>query len=222
MSKGFIAGVATALVVVAVGGAGAYAVVQHQSQQKALQTEQAKTRSMSAKLASAQVKQSSAKTQTSQTVASSAPVASSASSSSRQSPNDIFDNLPQKTQLALIITAAWNDGNPYMNTHYGVYMGTANKIVIYDYGEGAGGWPDHVARFVDNHDGSFTVAWPHTTTDNASANSDNTTWQDHSTITKADMLARFYATDAEKATVTSVEEELDLSTINKAFDLMPA
>ena len=83
MSKGFIAGVATALVVVAVGGAGAYAVVQHQSQQKALQTEQAKTRSMSAKLASAQVKQSSAKTQTSQTVASSAPVASSASSSSR-------------------------------------------------------------------------------------------------------------------------------------------
>ena len=36
------------------------------------------------------------------------------------------------------------------------------------------------------------------------------------------MLARFYATDAEKATVTAVEEELDLSTINKAFDLLPA
>lgn len=230
VGKGLIFGGVVALIIA--GGIGIYTMTQNRAQQDKLQIEQTKARSVSEKLlsqkeSSLKKNDSDEKTSTSEVSESRATsegskASSESSSASKKLPNDIFDDLPQKTQLALLVTTVWNDGNPYTDTNYGVYMGTANKIVIYDYGEGAGGWVDHVIRLTDNHDGSFRVSFPVTTGDVASANADNTTWEDGPLITKADMLSRFYATDHDKAQIAIVEDTLNLSTINQAFDILPA
>lgn len=145
---------------------------------------------------------------------------STSSSSSTKTANEQFDDLPQKTQIALLINhqAVINDMKPYTNTHYSIYMGTKNKIVIYDDGEGAGAMPDHVTLVTDNQDGSFTYASVSSTSSGALATASNSWWENYATTQKATLLEEY---SSSKATIDEVASEVDLSKSSETFDYVP-
>ena len=148
-------------------------------------------------------------------------VAKASSSSSAKTANEQFDNLPQKTQIALLINhqAVIHDMKPYTNTHYSIYMGVPNKIVIFDDGEGAGGTIVHSTLITDNQDGSFTYASVKTTgSSNAMADASNSWWEDYATTQKATLLEEY---SSSKATVDEVASEVDLSKSSETFDYVP-
>lgn len=145
---------------------------------------------------------------------------STSSSSSTKTADEQFDDLPQKTQIALLINhqAVLDNRAPYMNTHYSIYMGTKNKIVIYDDGEGAGAMQDHVTLVTDNQDGSFTYASVSSTSSGALATASNSWWENYATTQKATLLEEY---SSSKVTVDEVASEVDLSKSNQTFDYVP-
>lgn len=142
------------------------------------------------------------------------------SSSSAKTANEQFDDLPQKTQIALLINhqAVLDNRAPYMNTHYSIYMGVPNKIVILDDGEGAGGTIVHSTLITDNQDGSFTYASVKTTGSNAMADASNSWWDNYASTKKSDLLKEYTSS---KDTITELADEVDLTKSSQTFNLVP-
>lgn len=145
---------------------------------------------------------------------------STSSSSSTKTANEQFDDLPQKTQIALLINhqAVLDNRAPYMNTHYSIYMGVPNKIVILDDGEGAGGTIVHSTLITDNQDDSFTYASVKTTGSNAMADASNSWWTNYASTKKSDLLNEYTIS---KDTINELADEVDLAKSSQTFNLVP-
>ncbi|MBS9336368.1 hypothetical protein [Fructobacillus papyrifericola] len=107
--------------------------------------------------------------------------------------NSAFSALPQKTQLALLIYKELpTDYGTGYKTHYTIYMGDPDKIVIVDDGEGAGGMPEHCVMYTDNHDGTFTTSViDSTAVDLADYSAQNSYWKATQTISQSDLMTAY-------------------------------
>ncbi|MYV36591.1 hypothetical protein [Weissella cibaria] len=145
------------------------------------------------------------------------------SSSSVESPNDVFDDLPQTTQLALLAEAMFDGQAPVGSGAHKMflpYMGLKNSIVIQSL-DGAGGWIGHTQKFVDHHNGTFSMYRPDTTVSNADADETNTTWKFYKTVTKEEMLNQYYASSTQRSVVDAVGNTFDMSTSGQIFSPLP-
>lgn len=143
----------------------------------------------------------------------------SASSSSAKTASEKFDDLPQKTQIALLVNhhAIINNMTPHTNTHYSLYAGVPDKMLIHNDGEGGGAAvdPDHTMLVNDNHDGSFTYATPKTSeTSLMMADASNSWWENYATTQKATLLKEY---SSSKDTVDEIASEVDLSMSSESF-----
>lgn len=151
---------------------------------------------------------------------SSSSVSDPNSSNQQADSTKMFNSLPQKTQLALLITKMF-DGKPFNNTNYQIFMGLPNAIVIYDNGEGIGGWPDHVMKFIDKHNGDWDEYAPHTTTDNADSDQFNTSWQYYQTFSDDQLIKEYYSSQQQKLAIQNIESMVDLSRNTEVFPALP-
>ncbi|MBS9338694.1 hypothetical protein G6R29_03500 [Fructobacillus sp. M2-14] len=132
-----------------------------------------------------------------------------------------FSALPQKVQVALL---AYNElptnyGTP-LKTHYSVYMGDKDKIVIYDDGEGAGGFAEHTDMFTDNHNGTYDLSFiESSSTDMAGVTASNSYWKKSKTITEDEMMQNYQ--DHKDEINFSANELVDLSKSSDEFTLVP-
>lgn len=143
----------------------------------------------------------------------------SSSNNSAKTANEKFDDLPQNTQIALLVNhhAIINNMTPHTNTHYSLYAGAPNKMVIHNDGEGGGAVvdPDHTMLINDNHDGSFTYATPKTSaTSLMMADASNSWWENYATTQKAALLKEY---SSSKDTVDEIASEVDLSMSSESF-----
>ncbi|MCO0832119.1 hypothetical protein NFX39_03325 [Fructobacillus sp. W13] len=133
-----------------------------------------------------------------------------------------YSALPQKVQIALLTYGSLptNYGTP-LKTHYSVYMGDKDKIVVYDDGEGAGGFAEHTVMFTDNHNGTFTESDLDTSAapDMAGVSPQNSFWKSYKTITEDDMMKNY--NDHKDEINFSANELVDLSKSGDKFSLIP-
>ncbi|MBS9337877.1 hypothetical protein [Fructobacillus parabroussonetiae] len=134
--------------------------------------------------------------------------------------NRTFSSLPQKTQLALLIYKELpTDYGTGYKTHYTIYMGDPDKIVIVDDGEGAGGMPEHTVMYTDNHDGTFTASEIESTAvDLADYSAQNSYWKTYQTVSQDELMAA-YRDHQDEINYTS--GLFDLANSSKKFTFLP-
>ncbi|GAP02950.1 glycosyltransferase [Fructobacillus pseudoficulneus] len=134
--------------------------------------------------------------------------------------SDSFEALPQKIKLALLsFKELPSDYGTGYKTHYTVYMGDQNKIVIYDDGEGAGGMAEHSVMFTDNHDGTFTVSAIQSSADSmANYNAQNSYWKKYKTLSENQMMNVY---QNHKDEIEYASSLMDLSKSDQSFPLVP-
>lgn len=106
-----------------------------------------------------------------------------------------FDQLTQNQQLAMLADSCF--AYKPTGTQFNVYMPTADQFVIYDIGEGVGGWPDHAVRFTNNHNGTYTIAGAESSaSSNSQMTSQNSYWKTIQNVSESSMVARFNQMDS--------------------------
>ncbi|RRG18073.1 hypothetical protein D3P96_03870 [Weissella viridescens] len=127
-----------------------------------------------------------------------------------------FDQLTQKQQLAMLVDSCF--AYKPTGTQFDVYMPTADQFVIYDIGEGAGGWPDHAVRFTNNHNGTYTIAEAvSTVSSNAEMTSQNSYWKTLQNVSESSMVARFNQMDP--STLNMLENSFNIQSTD--FPYLP-
>lgn len=220
-SKGFVV---TMIVVpiLAVAGGGTYLYMNHQNQtSNELATSASKTKEALQKIPSVQKEKSTSETSAESGISESSVSSSEKSEQSVSSINETFDHLPQTYQLAMLAEEMYSSGASVPDdSAFKVYMGTPDEIVIWN-SYGNGGWVANLVKFVDNHDGSFDMYYPVSSEDNADADDTNTKWQHSRTITKQQMLSKYYSNVNSKSDVRSVADQVDMSSSSDTFDYLP-
>ncbi|WP_413627955.1 hypothetical protein R4B61_01845 [Fructilactobacillus vespulae] len=144
---------------------------------------------------------------------------SAATSTTNNQASD-YNALPQKIKLALLAhTALPNNYGTNYRTHYSVFMGDKDKIVIYDDGEGAGGTADHTVMYTDNHNGTYTVSYIESSAPYIAAyNANNSYWKAYKTVSEADMMNDY---QQNKDEIKFTSDLVDLSNSAKSFTFVP-
>nr|MCH9869316.1 aldolase/citrate lyase family protein [Serratia marcescens] len=126
------------------------------------------------------------------------------------------NNLIDPTKVALLI---FNQFHNHSNTHYSVYMGDRDKIVVVDDGEGGLASSSVAKMYTDNHDGSYSYA---TIESSATAFSDytpsNSYWKTVGSVNVSEMLAIYQSRVNEVNQLTNL---LDLSKSTQSFTFLP-
>lgn len=145
----------------------------------------------------------------------------SSSSSSMDDESSKFNNLPQKTQLALLINhQSFTVGldKPLTNTHYFPLMGVPNKIVIFNDG-GAGTDIEHSFMITDNYDDTYSFSSVSSVAKTSAFQTDkNSWWQFKSKVSKTQLMDE-YANS--KDIVNQVASLINLSRSNESFKSVP-
>lgn len=127
-----------------------------------------------------------------------------------------YNALPTPTKVALLI---FNQFHNHSNTHYSVYMGDRDKIVVVDDGEGGLASSSVAEMYTDNHDGSYSYA---TIESSATAFSDytpsNSYWKTVGSVNVSEMLAIYQSRVNEVNQLTNL---LDLSKSTQSFTFLP-
>lgn len=155
---------------------------------------------------------------------------SSSDGSQTKTDADRFDELSQKEKIATLIKATYVDpenntdgatgdptGNIFLKTHYTITIGSNNKLVIDDDGEGAGDTLEHSTMLQEKSDSYQSYSPDSSADDDADTSKSNTYWKAYKTYSKTDLWQNY---SANKDTIEQLVSRIDISGASD-FDTLP-